>query len=95
MKTKNTLKITEVKVEYKKPQCEDKLNSWKNKPLHGKYMRNIDEKWDNNNLGMAKTGEHKKETQSLLYAAEEKVLQTNVMKDNIQGISISRKYWLG
>ena len=43
-----TANTTETKGQYKKQQFENTLNSWKNKPLHGQHLRNIDGKHDNN-----------------------------------------------
>ena len=83
------MKTAEIKAQYKK-QFEKKLNSWKNKPLHGQHLRNIDGKHDNNSAwAWPKVG--KKETEGLIFAAQEQALQTNVMKAKIQGITANSK----
>ena len=63
----NILKTPETKAQYKKQQLENKLNSWKNKPLHGQYLKNIDGKHDHNlTWAWLKLGTIKKETEDLI-----------------------------
>ena len=78
----------QTKAQYKKQQFENKLNSWKNKPLHEEHLRNIDGKYGNNSAwAWLKLGTLKKETEGLIFAVQKQALQTNVMKAKIQGIS--------
>ncbi|KAJ7326982.1 hypothetical protein JRQ81_016741, partial [Phrynocephalus forsythii] len=49
-------------------------------PLHGQHLRNIDENHDNSTQVRLKLGTIKKETEGLIFAAQEQALQSNVMK---------------
>ena len=61
----NILKA-ETKAQYKKQQFEKKLNSWKNKPLNGQHLRNIDGKHDHNSTwAWLELGTLKKETMTM------------------------------
>ena len=96
MKMGNILKRTGTKAQYKKKQFEHKLNSWKNKPLHGQHLKNIEGKHDHNSTWVwLKLGTIKKEAEGLIFAAQEQTLQTNVMKAKIQGISANSQCQLG
>ena len=84
VKMENILKTTEAKAQYKKQLFENKLNSWKNKPLCGQHLRNIDGKHDHNSTwAFVKLRTIKKETEGLIFVAQEQALQTNVMKAKI------------
>ena len=73
MKTENILKTLETKAQYKKQQFEKKFNSWKNKPLHGQHLINIDGKHDNSPTWVwLKLKTLKKETEGLVFAAQNK-----------------------
>ena len=88
VKMEKILKTTETKVQYKKQQFENKLNRVENKPLHGEHLRNIDRKHDDNSTwAWLKLGTLRKETEGLIFAAQEQALQSNVMKAKIQGAS--------
>ena len=67
MKIENILNTTETKAQCKKQPFENKLNNWKNKPLHGQHLRNIDGKHDHNSTwAWLKPGTLKKETEGLI-----------------------------
>ena len=90
----NILKTIETKAQYKKQQFENKLNNWK----LNHYMDDtwdIDGKLDHNSTwAWLKLGTLKKETEGLIFAAQEQALQTNKIKAKIQGISATSKCWL-
>ena len=67
----NILKTTETKAQYQKQQFENKLNSWKNKPIHKQHLKNIDGKHDHNSTwAWLKLGTLKKKTEGLIFAAQ-------------------------
>lgn len=63
----NLMKGTENKEESKKQEYEKRVNSWREKPLHGQFIKGIEGK-SNNSLSWAwlRTGTIKKETEGLL-----------------------------
>ena len=92
VKMENILKTTETKAQYKKQPFKNRPNSWKNRPLHGQHLRNIDWKHDHNSTwAWLKPETIKEETEGLIFTAQEQALQTNVMKAKIQEISANSK----
>ena len=81
----------EEKETYKKRVEQEKREVLINKPLHGQFERDtkelkVDESWN-----WLKNGFLKRETESLLVAAQEQALNTNSVKHSIYGMDISNK----
>lgn len=72
VKKGNLLKTTRTKAAYRKDVIEKRDSNWKNKPMHGQYLQDIEGKADKNLYwGWLKSGVLKKETECFILAAQE------------------------
>ena len=90
MFAKTELKLTEyIERELEKIRRETKINSWHEKTLHGRFIRETDKVADKQSWNWLKHGELKRETESLIFAAQEQALRTIAIKANIDKQRIS------
>ena len=62
---------------------EERNKNWKEKALHGEYIKQIEEMMDKNSWRWLKNEQLKKETEGLIIAAQDQALRTNAIKHNI------------
>ena len=77
--------------ETKKRKKEERKRQWKEKQLHGKFLRETEEVQGEGTWGLIRKGYLKKGTEGLVLAAQEQALRTNWIKKNIDGQDISEK----
>ena len=78
----------------KKSKKEKRLEDWEEKALHGKYLRQTKEVKSGQCWAWLQTGDLKKETESLIVAAQNQSIRTNLDKakiDKSQGGSLCRE----
>ena len=91
VRKQRVLNTTGTKKEYKKTTLNTRLQNWTTKALHGQHHRETANKLDASNWLWLQKGTLKKETEGLIFAAQEQALQTKVMKAKIQKISDNSK----
>ena len=67
----------------KRRGVEAKISEWKEKPLHGQYLRETEDIKSSDTWLWLTEGTLKKETESLLTAVQDKALRTNIIKTKI------------
>ena len=67
----------------KEDVAEKRRNQYKEKPLHGQYVRSTEEIRDHKSWNWLKRGTLKKETEGTLMAAQDQALRTNAIKSRI------------
>ena len=75
--------ILETTIEVKKRKKEEKTISWEEKILHGQFVRQTKEVWNQDRWQWLRNGTLKRETESLIFAAQEQAIRTNVIKGKI------------
>ena len=75
----------------KKHKKEQKHKQWKEKQLHGKFIREKEEIRSVETWGWIRKGYLKKETELLIFAAQQQALRTNWIRKNIDGQEVSEK----
>ncbi len=75
--------------EYNRQRKEERHQDWRNKPLHGRFLRCTEEVASSKSWNWLKSGELKKETEGLITAAQDQSLRTNVMKAKIEKANVS------
>ena len=73
----------ESKLEFKNRKEREKLSSWKEKKLHGKFAKDTDDIKTDESFNWLCKEELKRETESLILAAQEQALNTNSVKASI------------
>ena len=73
----------------KEDVAEKRKNQYKEKPLHGQYVRSTEEIRDDKSWNWLKRGALKKETEGTLMAAQDQALRTNAIKSRIDKQDIS------
>ena len=73
----------------KEDVAEKRRNQYKEKPLHGQYVRSTEEIRDHKSWNWLKRGTLKKETEGTLMAAQDQALRTNAIKSRIDKQDIS------
>ena len=73
----------ESKLEFKNRKEKEKLSSWKEKKLHGQFAKDTDDIKTNESFNWLCKGELKRETESLILAAEKQALNTSSVKARI------------
>ena len=73
----------ESKLEFKNRKEREKLSSWKEKKLHRQFAKDTDDIKTNESFNWLCKGEIKRETESLILAAQEQALNTNSVKSSI------------
>lgn len=74
---------------YKRQKNDQKKQQWREKPLHGKFLRDIEEVSTERTWEWLKAGHLTKETEGLILAAQEQALRVNSIKRNIDGQDVS------
>ena len=77
--------------ERKQRNKEKRKEQWKEKVLHGKFLRDTEEVRDAETWGWMRKGYLKKETEGMIIAAQDQALRTNWIKKNIDKQNISEK----
>ena len=86
------LAANETKREYRRLELQSRRQRWSSKPLHGRYIKNIEGKIDDAaTWAWLKHGELKKETEGLIIAAQDQSLRTNAIKCKIDNTSDNSK----
>ena len=73
----------------KEDVAEKRKNQYKEKPLHGQYVRSTEEIRDDKSWNWLKRGTLKKETEGTLMAAQDQALRTNAIRSRIDKQDIS------
>ena len=88
-KRKNVNEI-ETPKEYKEKMKRKRTEDWSGKQLYGQFKRETDDlsgvSWE-----WIRTGELKKETEGLIFAAQDQALRTNAVKARIENKNVSSK----
>ena len=71
----------------KRKRVEARVSEWKEKPLHGQYLRETEDVKSMDTWLWLREGTLKKETESLLTAAQDQALRTNIIKTKIDKTS--------
>lgn len=74
--------------EYKSRKYEAKISQWKEKPLHGQFLRDIESVDQKETWRWLQFGDLKKETEGMLMAAQDQALPVNAIKAKIQGKNV-------
>ena len=74
-----------------KPKKEQRHKRWKQKQLHGVFIRETEEIKSEETFGWIKKDYLKKETEGLIFASQERALRTNWIRKNIDGQEVSQK----
>ena len=75
----------------KKTRREERHKRWREKSLHGKLIREIDDIKDESSWDWIRKGSLKKETEGMIFAAQEQALRTNWIKKHIDKQDIGDK----
>ena len=75
----------------KKQQKEERHAKWQDKQLHGKFLRDTEEVRGKDSWRWNKKGFLKKETEGLIFAAQDQALRTNWIKKHIDKRDVSEK----
>ena len=73
----------ETEVEYKIRKKNERKEQWREKVMHGQFVRQTEEILGNESWFWLKKGSLKRETESLIMAVQEQALATNLMKARI------------
>ena len=71
----------------KRKMVEARMSEWKEKPLHGQYLRETEDVKSIDTWLWLREGKLKKQTESLLTAAQDQALRTNIIKAKIDKTS--------
>ena len=88
-KTEGVLKEDETKEAYKSRVKGKKESEWKEKALHGQYVRDIEGKTDGDTWRWLRNGFLKPETEGMILAAQEQSLRTRAIQSAIDGRDVS------
>ena len=75
----------------KKLRKEERHFQWRDKQLHGKFLRDTDDVRGTESWGWSRKGFLKKETEGLIFAAQDQALRTNWIKKHIDKREVSDK----
>ena len=75
--------IGETTTEDKKPKKEKRTISWEGKKLHDQFARQTYEVGNQGSWQCLRNGTLKRETESLIFAAQEQAIRTNVIKERL------------
>ncbi|MEM7264392.1 MAG: hypothetical protein AAF370_00395 [Pseudomonadota bacterium] len=77
------LKPVECLHDYKNRIKQERIRDWKEKPLHGKFLKDVEEFADNESWRWLRNGYLKRESEGMICAAQEQALRTNSIKHAI------------
>ena len=75
----------------KKQKKEERHKQWKEKQLHGKFIRETEEVRSEETWGWIRKGYLKKETEGLIFAVQKQALRTKCIRKNTDGQEVSEK----
>ena len=75
--------IRKTLIEAKKQKKKERTISWEEKMLHGQFVRQTKEVGNQDRWQWLRNGTLKRETESLIFAAQEQAIRTNVIKGKI------------
>ena len=75
--------IRENTIEAKKQKKEERTISWEEKMLHGQFSQQTEEAENQDRWQWLRNGTLKRETESLMFAAQEQAIRNNVIKGKI------------
>ena len=78
-----------INVQNRQESRKQRLIEWKEKALHGQFLREIKSTDDGNRWEWLKQGELKRETEGVLFAAQEQALRVNAIKYSIDKASVT------
>ena len=78
-------------MEYKQREEERRMHDWKQKPMHGQFLRQTDEMINNKTWAWLTRGELKKGMESLITAAQDQALTTNAVKAKIDNTHVDSR----
>ena len=76
---------------YKEEISKSRLEGWKNKPMHGQFLRQTKDLASSDTWQWLQRGELKKETEGMIMAAQDQALRTRYIQRAIDGTNISPK----
>ena len=85
--SKNWKTLTQKRL--KKQEILVRAEGWKNKPLHGQFLRQTEEIRDDVTWDWLRNGDLKKETEGMITAAQDQALRTNAIKAKVEKQSLS------
>ena len=88
---RNIEEVTETAKGFKKRKKNERRSSWKEKELHGQYLRQTEEVAGPERWLWLRDGNLKRETESLIISAQEQAIRTNVIKAKIDKTQIDSK----
>ena len=75
--------IRKTLIEAKKQKKKERTISWEEKMLHGQFVRQTKEVGNQDRWQWLRNGTLKRETESLIFAAQEQAIRTNVIKERL------------
>ena len=75
--------------EFKKLKQKERISMWKDKKMHGQYLREVNDNDHNSTWRWLQKSDLKGCTEALIFSAQEQALCTNYIKFNIDKTSIS------
>ena len=72
--------------EYRNEQKETRMKNWKSKAMNGQHLRQTEENAAKETWQWMKRGSLKRETESLIIAAQDQALRTNYRKAKIEKV---------
>ena len=92
VKDENLLRIPEFTAEdTKKRRKEERMSNWNEKALHGKLVRDTEDVRSEESWSWIRKGFLKKETEGMIFAAQEQAIRTNWIKKNIDKQDVLEK----
>ena len=76
---------------YKENRSKSRREGWKNKTMHGQFLRQTNDLASNDTWQWLQRGELKKETEGMIMAAQDQALRTRYIQRAIDGTNISPK----
>ena len=76
---------------YKERTARYRREEWHRKPMHGQFIRQTSDMFDNDTWQWLQRGKLKKETEGMLMAAQDQALRTRYIQCKIDGVNISPK----
>ena len=67
----------------------ERAEGWKNKPLHGQFLRQIEEIRNDATWDWLRKGDLKKETEGMITAAQDQALRANAIKAKVEQQNLS------
>ena len=78
-------------LQLKKQKKEERHKQWKEKQLYSKFIKEAEEVTSEETWGWIRKDYLKKETEDLIYAAQEQAIITNWIRKKIDGLEVSER----